>query len=215
MLYIFFSYIFLGQYENAASVLYRRSDVETLKFAAELAQRSGNTELHKAIMIRHNAFVEANSKKSDKITNRSEEHTEVEENEKLIELPDKVDLFLSDKKNDTLNDSAIKVEGSEYSNESDISLKNLVIPETKIVKVELEHPQISDENYSQLSKQPISESVDIELKYSVVKELPTECLNGADATLENEKTYVNDVGCDESSNISNGILILEDRKADC
>ncbi|XP_018568237.1 gem-associated protein 5 isoform X2 [Anoplophora glabripennis] len=53
-------YICLKKYEDAASVLFRRSDVKTLKFATELAEKSGNEELHKAVLFRYNAYREEN-----------------------------------------------------------------------------------------------------------------------------------------------------------
>ncbi|CAH0561332.1 unnamed protein product [Brassicogethes aeneus] len=49
-------YIFLNQYEKAAMILYRRTDQKTLEFAAELAKKSGNTEMHDEITKRLNIF---------------------------------------------------------------------------------------------------------------------------------------------------------------
>ncbi|KAJ8913468.1 hypothetical protein NQ315_013848 [Exocentrus adspersus] len=72
-----------GKYEDAASVLFRRSDATTLKFAAELSEKSGNEELHKAILLKYNLI------KHD-----------VEE--KDIELPTKLDAFLKKQKENIL-----------------------------------------------------------------------------------------------------------------
>lgn len=51
-----FSYIYLGELEQAASVLFRRSDVGLLNFAIELALECKNDELYKAIKFRHDSF---------------------------------------------------------------------------------------------------------------------------------------------------------------
>ncbi|KAJ8984371.1 hypothetical protein NQ317_003519 [Molorchus minor] len=48
--------IVLGKYGEAASMLFRRSDPEILEFAMELAKKSGNEELYKAVLFRYNAF---------------------------------------------------------------------------------------------------------------------------------------------------------------
>lgn len=46
----------MGRYEDAASILFRRSNSEILKFASELVENHENGELKKAIMTRLNAF---------------------------------------------------------------------------------------------------------------------------------------------------------------
>ncbi|KAJ8926424.1 hypothetical protein NQ314_021212 [Rhamnusium bicolor] len=64
--------IFLGKYESAASALFRRSDTEILNFAAELAEKSGNEDLHKAILLRYNVFKSEASEKLVELPSRSE-----------------------------------------------------------------------------------------------------------------------------------------------
>ncbi|CAH1174063.1 unnamed protein product [Phaedon cochleariae] len=60
-------FIVLGKYEEAASVLFRRSDIETMEFAAELAEKSGNVELHKAALFRYKSFLaESSGENGDK-----------------------------------------------------------------------------------------------------------------------------------------------------
>lgn len=49
--------------------MFRRSDIETLEFAAELAQKSDNTELYKAVMMRYNAFLAAGSQEEKSVKN--------------------------------------------------------------------------------------------------------------------------------------------------
>lgn len=44
-----FSYITLGMYSEAAYLLFRRTNVELLEFAAHLAKLAGNDDLQKAI----------------------------------------------------------------------------------------------------------------------------------------------------------------------
>ncbi|KAG5877681.1 hypothetical protein JTB14_003836 [Gonioctena quinquepunctata] len=60
-------YIFLGKYEEAAAVLFRRSDIAIMEFAAELAEKSGNKELHKAVLFRYNAFKSVNDEKQEEL----------------------------------------------------------------------------------------------------------------------------------------------------
>lgn len=88
--------------------MFRRSDLETLEFAGELAEKSGNSELHKAIRIRYNAFAAESSKEKELTENLSAkadlllanaEHTHSENNsltsvdteEMLIECSTKSD----------------------------------------------------------------------------------------------------------------------------
>ncbi|XP_060517514.1 gem-associated protein 5-like isoform X2 [Cylas formicarius] len=49
-------YIALGKYEEAASVLFRRSNADLLEVAVDIARKSGNEELLKAVLFRFNAF---------------------------------------------------------------------------------------------------------------------------------------------------------------
>jgi len=75
-------YISMGKYEEAASVLFRRSNIELLELAVELAKLSGNEELHKAVLFRFNAFNAAKSSQDDKkeeshkMNNQTSEKTE-------------------------------------------------------------------------------------------------------------------------------------------
>ncbi|XP_074038837.1 gem-associated protein 5 isoform X2 [Leptinotarsa decemlineata] len=49
-------YIYLGKYEDAASVLFRRSDLDIIELAVELAEKSDNEELLKAVLMRYESF---------------------------------------------------------------------------------------------------------------------------------------------------------------
>lgn len=62
--FFFFSYIALGKLEDAAKLLFRRSDEGTLKLALEIAERVNNEELYKAVLVRYNAFKDVNKEET-------------------------------------------------------------------------------------------------------------------------------------------------------
>lgn len=72
------SYIVLKDYEQATKVLFRRSDSRSLKLALDLAKKSGNTELCKAVEVRYNAFKDAD-KVLEVLQSVTEEKANVEE----------------------------------------------------------------------------------------------------------------------------------------
>ncbi|KRT79031.1 WD40 domain-containing protein, partial [Oryctes borbonicus] len=49
-------FIVLEQYEEATKALFKRSDEKTLKFAVELAEKTGNKHLIDAVTLRYNSF---------------------------------------------------------------------------------------------------------------------------------------------------------------
>lgn len=51
-----YSYIALGLFEEAAKVLFRRSDSKTLKLAVDLAEKTGNKDLYQAVDLRYKLF---------------------------------------------------------------------------------------------------------------------------------------------------------------
>ncbi|XP_072382059.1 uncharacterized protein [Diabrotica undecimpunctata] len=59
-------YIYLGRYEDAASLLYRRTDLRILEFLVELTEKIDNEELRKAVIYRYNSFKQAEEEITEK-----------------------------------------------------------------------------------------------------------------------------------------------------
>ncbi|XP_044748302.1 gem-associated protein 5 [Coccinella septempunctata] len=77
-------YIKLGKYEEAVKLLFRRNELNILSLALELAEKTGNTELIKAVQFRYNAFLKNDSdqiQKSDELIEKEIDTVEAEEKE--------------------------------------------------------------------------------------------------------------------------------------
>uniref|UniRef100_A0A6P7G133 Gem-associated protein 5-like isoform X3 n=1 Tax=Diabrotica virgifera virgifera TaxID=50390 RepID=A0A6P7G133_DIAVI len=89
-------YIYLGRYEDAASLLYRRTDLHVLEFLVELTEKIDNEELRKAVIYRYNSFKQA-----------QEEITEYEPTEQeLRELLTRGDILLQKQSEQAATDTS-------------------------------------------------------------------------------------------------------------
>lgn len=129
--------------------------METLKFAGELAQKSGNAELYEAVMIRFNAFASAMSNEKESEIEKCDQlpesvHDIVEENEQLLELPNKIDLLTEINESNNLDNVSppnnsdvlllspeIKREMPQFSKRISASLENPMSEDTEVNKEEV------------------------------------------------------------------------------
>lgn len=125
----------MGKYENAASVLFRRSDMETLKLAVELAEKSGNEELHKLVLFRYSeckneSGVEVVEKKLPSKVDVVLKHleNEYENKEEIFEELDfckSVNGVMGDIQNEGKNSSTIEIGITEERGEEPLSKENV------------------------------------------------------------------------------------------
>lgn len=76
--YVFpFSYISLGEFEEASKVLFRRSDAKSLELSLKLAEKTENKDLYNAVLVRFNAFANAECKNEKTEASCSTDNVEV------------------------------------------------------------------------------------------------------------------------------------------
>lgn len=138
----FFSYICLKKYEDAASVLFRRSDVKTLELAMELAEKSGNEELYKAVLFRYNAYKDENGVEEKELPSKLDAVLKQHNGKKKV-VEEKVDL---DKE---CSDGKSNVE---IQNEETVSLENTTI-EKQILRDETSEENVAATEICKINEQ--------------------------------------------------------------
>ncbi|CAG9772044.1 unnamed protein product [Ceutorhynchus assimilis] len=140
-------YISLEKYNEAAAVLFRRSDIDTLKFSAHLAQLADNEDLHKAILSRLNAFKPAEEPKIDeKLTKDDlllEELSQLDKD--IVEVQNNLEKVVNEEKELVNNGPSVtdkeQVSKNLESNDSEGD-SNIVKNEEVTEKLQTEIPKI-------------------------------------------------------------------------
>nr|XP_022912790.1 gem-associated protein 5 [Onthophagus taurus] len=176
-------FIVLGQYEEAAKVLFKRSDIDSLKFAVVLAEKSGNKDLINACITRFNMFNNVNETENEQRKEIKNEMVEIKD--EMINSEDEINQ-VKDKPIEIKNEMIqIKNESVEIDDDIKVEKQDKIEIKNEMVEIKNEMIQIKSESV-EIEGVKVEKEDNIEIKNDIDK------LKNDEVEIKDDHVEIND-----------------------